>query len=85
VRQEEMEPRNDRGPSSRNSGDSLVTTDSLYKQINIVREFDPNKPWSKFSIENFNKLDVGLNYKIMLKVYDSIAGGDITMYKTLQD
>lgn len=63
---------------------SLVTTDSLYKRINIVKEFDANKPWSKFSIENFNKLGAGLNYKIMLKVYDSIAGGDITMYKMLK-
>lgn len=63
---------------------SLVTTDSTFKKINIIREFDGNKPWSEFNIENFDKPNRNLEYAIKLSIYDSIAGGDIIMYKKLK-
>lgn len=71
-------------PPNYNFRYSLVKVDSLYKDDNTIQEFDGNVPWSAFDIEDFYTSRTNLKYAIKLVIYDSIAGGDITIYRRLE-
>jgi antitoxin component YwqK of YwqJK toxin-antitoxin module len=63
---------------------SLVLTDSLYHQIKVVKELNAEtEPWVRFTTDLSDKRSDKLSHAIRLLISDSIAGGDITMFKKL--
>lgn len=61
---------------------SMVAIDSSYKTETVLANFDNTRPWSTFSSEDQIKTSQKLAVKLL--IYDSIAGGDITMFKILK-
>lgn len=69
-------------PPNYNFRYSIVLLDSLKNIKKEVQNFNSKQPWSTFQFDPSLNSDF---YAIRLLVKDSIAGGDITMFKYLKD
>jgi len=62
---------------------SLVLSDENYTKVEEVMKFSNDTPWSFFTLNDSLPTGKEKRYVLRLAVSDSIAGGDIVMYKIL--